>query len=192
MGFGICSRSAAFGSCLGQGRVVKGDEHASSSYPPSLHACAKGFSCTGQQLRAASQDSPVAIEGVSARAGDALGLPNTQDGATMETGTVTTKESTSVCFSRGKVQAALRKPHPLVAQPVCFSGIRKRDENDIVSPATPPPQETLHLHIPRWAYPLFLAEHRTCWPGTEAPWPFPNPLQPYYHAIEGANTSMGS
>lgn len=59
VGFGIrnlqqvCS-STAFGSCLGQGHVIKGDEHASSSYPPSSQACAKEFPCTGQQLRVAS------------------------------------------------------------------------------------------------------------------------------------------
>lgn len=159
IGFGIrnlqqvCS-STAFGSCLGQGHVIKGDEHASSSYPPSSQACAKGFPCTGQQLRVASHDSPMATEGVGVRTGDALGLPNTQYGATTETGTVTPQESTSICFSRSKVPAALRKPCPMVAQPVCFSSTRKCDENDIVSAALLPPQLPLHRHSPCWAYPL--------------------------------------
>lgn len=33
----VCS-SAAFGSCLGHGHILKSDKRASSSYPPSLSA----------------------------------------------------------------------------------------------------------------------------------------------------------
>lgn len=77
----------------------------------------------------------------------------------MEKGTAMAWASTVLCLSRAKAPAALGKPHPLVAQPICFSGIRKRDGNETEFLAIPP-QASLQLHIPHWAYPLLLAECR--------------------------------
>lgn len=87
-GLRICSRSAcssaAIGSCLGHGHTPNGDEHTSSSYPPLITASNDGthtnsLCLPGQNPRVASQDLAMAAEGVSVRAGDALGLSVMQD-----------------------------------------------------------------------------------------------------------------
>lgn len=164
------------GSCLGHGHVIKDDERASRSYPPSLSIAPKGV-CT----RAAPQSS-IPEECPQKESVSELGMPWVSQihrtGVTMETGTATTWASTLVCLSRAKAPVALGKPHPSVAQPICFSGIRKQDGNETKFLAILP-QACLHLRIRCWAYPLLLAERRTCRPSAEAPRPFPNPSQPY-------------